>query len=259
MAGGRRPVGGARLWDAASDQLGVGRFAQHDAGLGPLAPEHTRDARDGAAGPVAGDEDVEAPAGEVIDDFPGGRALVDIGIGLGLELSGEKPAVGLCQLDRLPVHADAFLGPRGQYHLGAQHAHQLAPFDREAVGHRHHQRIALLSADHGETDAGIAAGRLDHRLAGLERAGALGSLNDVEGEPILYRGCRIEEFRLGVDGPAFYSNVIDPDHRGVANGIENTVEKATTAPRRPDGCCSRHFRAPYVTGDAPGAMPDAAE
>src|SRR6185437_9549571 len=55
-----------------------------------------------------------ALAGEVIDDLPGGRALMDFGVGLGLELSSEKPAVGLCQLDRLPVHADAFLGPRGQ-------------------------------------------------------------------------------------------------------------------------------------------------
>lgn len=97
--------------------------------LRPFTPEHARNAGDCSARPVAGDEDVEALAGKVIDDFPASRALVDVRIGLGLELSGEKPAVARCQFSRLLVHAYAFLGPRRQYHLGAQHAHQLTPFD----------------------------------------------------------------------------------------------------------------------------------
>ena len=41
------------------------------------------------------------------------------------------------------------------------------------------ERIALLRAHHRETDAGVAARRFDDRLAGLERAAALGVLDDA--------------------------------------------------------------------------------
>ena len=111
-------------------------------------------------------------------------------LAVGLELAGEEPAVGLGQFHGLAVHAEALLGARRQHHLGAQHAHQLAALDREAVGHGDDQRIALLGADHGEADAGVAAGRLDHGLAGLQRAAALGLLDDVERQPVLDRSRR---------------------------------------------------------------------
>ena len=90
------------------------------------------------------------------------------GVGLGLELARKKPAIGFDQFDRLFVHADALLGARRQHHFGPEHAHELAALDGEAVGHRHDERIAFLRADHGEPDAGIAAGRLDDGLARLQ-------------------------------------------------------------------------------------------
>ena len=58
---------------------------------------------------------------------------------------------------------------------------------KQAVGHCYYERIALLSADHRKSDAGVATGRLDHRLAGLENAGQLGGFDHVESEPILDR------------------------------------------------------------------------
>jgi hypothetical protein len=124
---------------------------------------------------------------------------VDLGVGLGLELAGEEPAVLLGQLLRLHVHAEALLRPRRQHHLGAEEAHQLPALDREAVGHGDHQRIALGGADHGQADAGVAAGRLDHGLARLQRSRALGILDDAEREPVLDGAGRIEELRLDVD------------------------------------------------------------
>ena len=131
-------------------------------------------AGDRAAGAVAGDEAVEPRSGEIVDDLARRRRLVDGRVGLGLELAGEEPAIGLGQFLGLLVHAEALLRARRQHDLGAQHAHQLAALDGKAVGHGHDQRIALLRADHGEADAGVAAGRLDHRLARLQRAAALG-------------------------------------------------------------------------------------
>ncbi len=90
---------------------------------------------------------------------------MDVGVGLVLELATQKPTVGLGQLLGLQEHAGALLRGRRQHHLGAQKTHHLAPLDREVLGHRDHQRIALLGTDHRQTDAGVAAGRLDHRLA----------------------------------------------------------------------------------------------
>ena len=74
----------------------------------------------------------------------------------------------------------ALFGPWRQHHFGAEKSHQLAPLDRETVGHRDDEGIALRGADHGEADAGIAAGGLHDRLAGLEVAAALGFLDDAD-------------------------------------------------------------------------------
>ena len=48
------------------------------------------------------------------------------------------------------------------------------------LGHRDDERIAFLGADHGEADAGVAAGRFDYGLTGLQLPGALGILDDAE-------------------------------------------------------------------------------
>ena len=134
-----------------------------------------------------------------------GGGLVDIGVGFGLELVGEEPAIRLGQLDRLAVHAQSLLGARRQHHLGSENPHQLAPLDGETVRHGHDQRIAFLCTDHGKTDAGVAAGRFDDSLTGLQRAAALGGLDDVDGEPVFHGGCGIERLGLGVELDAFGS------------------------------------------------------
>jgi len=243
MAGGRRAVGSALLRLAAADELGVGRFAQHDPGLGPLDAQHARHARQRAAGAVAGDEPVEPLALEVGQDLARRRRLVDLGIGRRLELVRQEPAVGLGELDRLLVHAEALGGARGQHDLGTQHAHQLAALDREAVGHGHHQRIALLGAHHGEPDAGVAAGRLDHGLAGLQRAGALGRLDDVDREPVLDRRRRIERLGLDVELHALRSEIVDANARRVADRVEHAVEQPPASRRGPD--FTAHVMVPF--------------
>src|SRR5690606_12573306 len=58
------------------------------------------------------------------------------------ELRGQEPAMLLCQLARLLHHPGAALGGRGQDHLGAVGAHQLAALDREGLHHHRHEPVA---------------------------------------------------------------------------------------------------------------------
>ena len=167
VAAGWCAVGGTLLLAAAADQLRIGRLAKDDPGFGPLLAQDAADARDRAAGAIAGDEIIKPRSREVGDDFARGRRLVDVGVGFGLELTGEEPAICLGKLDGLAVHAEALLGARRQHHLGSENPHQLAPLDGETVRHGHDQGISLLGTDHGKTDAGIAAGRLDDGLSGF--------------------------------------------------------------------------------------------
>jgi hypothetical protein len=109
----------ALLSDATADQLGVRRFAQNNAGLWPFTPQHARNAGDGSAGPIAGHKGVQALAGKVIDDFPG-VVLVDVGVGLGLELSREPAVVSASSPSGMPSPFCA----RGVSATLLQHAHE---------------------------------------------------------------------------------------------------------------------------------------
>jgi hypothetical protein len=84
-----------------------------------------------------------------------------------IELFGEEGAVLVGESLGRAHHAAAALGRRRQDDLRAQRAHQLAPLDREAVGHEGDEGIAARRADHRQRDAGVAGGRLDHHLPGL--------------------------------------------------------------------------------------------
>ena len=94
--------------------------------------------------------------------------------------------MGLSELDGLDHHAHAALCLGSEHHLGTEEAHQPAPLDTELLGHRYHQRIAFLGAHHGEPDAGVAAGGLDHGLPGFQLAGLLRSLDHTERKAVLH-------------------------------------------------------------------------
>ena len=89
--------------------------------------------------------------------------------------------------------------------------------------HHRDERIALRGADHRERDAGVAGRRLDHRLAGLQRAAALGVLDDGDREAVLDRGQRVEDLALHVHRDARRREAVDADDRRAADGAENAV------------------------------------
>jgi hypothetical protein len=149
-----------------------------------------------------------------------------VGVGLVLELAGQEPAVGLGQLDRL-VHHPGPAGRRGgEHHLGAEKAHQLPPLHAERLRHGDDQRIPLLGAHHGEADAGVAAGGLDHGLPRLEGPAPLGVLDHAEGEAVLDRAQGVERFDLDVQVDPGRRELADLDHRRVADGFQNVANLA---------------------------------
>src|SRR5581483_5407361 len=89
--------------------------------------------------------------------------------------------------------------------------------------------VTLGGAHHRQSDARVTARRLDHRLSGLQRAVALGRLDDAEGEPVLHGAGRIEELGLDVDGHVPWRQRIDPYTRSVAHGVEHALEQPPAA------------------------------
>src|SRR3546814_5360775 len=80
-------------------------------------------AGEGTAGAPAGDEMVQAPAGEAAQDLRGRGLAVVGGIGLVLELPGEEPAVLRRQFLGPAHHAGAALGGGGEEDLRRSEEH----------------------------------------------------------------------------------------------------------------------------------------
>ena len=104
-------------------------------------------------------------------------------------------------------------------HFGSQHAHQLAALHREGLRHADDAVVAALGADHGDGDAGVARGRLDHRHARLELAALLGGVDDCESQAVLDRREWVEILALGVELDALRAQfVADLDNPVAAGG-----------------------------------------
>jgi hypothetical protein len=69
----------------------------------------------------------------------------------------------------------------------------------------------------------FAAGRLDHGLTGLQRASTFGVLDDRARHPVLDRTQRVERFELDVDLDTGRCQLVEPDQRGVADGLQDVV------------------------------------
>ena len=77
-------------------------------------------------------------------------------------------------------------------------------------------------AHHRQRHAGIAGGRFDHGIAGLEQALGLGIENDGDREAVLDRAAGIERFDLGVERHISRRDALQAYDRGMADGVENT-------------------------------------
>ena len=132
-----------------------------------------------------------------------GAVLVVVGLPVGLvvELVGEEIAVR-----EFPGHGVGLLdGPvgapfgRGQQDLGAIGLHDLAALNRGRLRHDQDAPVALGGADHGQADAGVAAGGLEDDLVFGQFAALLTRLDHGQGDPLLDRSTGIAGLQLAVD------------------------------------------------------------
>ena len=225
-----RPVGQPLLLDPGLEQRRVGRLADDDLRVGALLSQNAADALQRAAGAVASHPEIEPVASEVVDDFARGGAGMEIRIGFVLELPRHEPAMSVRQFDRLLDHSDRPLGGRRDDDLCAQKAHQSPPFDAEALGHGDNERIAFRGADHGEPDAGVAARRLDDRLAGLEFAGSFRRLDHAERQTVLDRAQRVEGLDFHVEIHPLRGEAVDPHDRRVSDRLQYALKSRHANP-----------------------------
>jgi hypothetical protein len=205
------------LHDATGQHRRVVGLGGDDARLRRALTQHAGHALERAAGAETADEVVQGTFREVGQDLLRRGRGMSVGIGFVGELPAEEPAVFLGQFDRLVQHAGSLLRRRREHHFRAEETHQAATFDAEVFRHRDDQRIALLRADHGQADAGIAAGGLDDCLPRFQRAVALGRLNDAECQAVLHRTERIERLDLDVQVDTRGRELVDANNRRVAD------------------------------------------
>ena len=73
-------------------------------------------------------------------------------------------------------------------------------------------------------DAGVAAGRLDDRAAGLQATVGLGALDHLQGGAVLRREARVVELELGEQvAVEVAGRPVEPHHRGVADERDEVV------------------------------------
>ena len=136
----------------------------------------------------------------LLPDLPAG-GLVGLGIDGVIELVRQKIFVRI-----FPGHPiNLFNGPvgpqvrRGEQELGTHALEDPFALQAGGLGHGQEQAVALDGADHGQADAGVAAGGFDDGLLRGQLACGLRRLDHAQGRTILDGTAGIEIFQLDVD------------------------------------------------------------
>ena len=109
--------------------------------------------------------------------------------------------------------------------LGAKRLQRVELLLRLLVSGGEHAPVALDDGRNRQAHAGVARRALDDRSARLQQTGTLGVLHHLEGHAVLggipgIEGLELREDRGGHESPG---DVVDADHRRVANGVEDRV------------------------------------
>ncbi len=165
---------------------------------------------------------------ELVEDLLRGALVMGTRVGLVPVLVGHVVGgVGFGHLEGELDGAVRALRTLGVDDVGAVHPQQLGALLGDVVGHHDLERIALAPADHRQRDAGVAGGRLEDGVPGLDRAALLGVLDHVLGDPVLDGAGGIAALELGPEadlGLGRQSRQLD--QRCVADRLEYVSEVA---------------------------------
>ena len=190
-----RQVGLGPLADAG-DLRALGGLAADDLDLRVLLLEEARAAHDGAGRAHARDEVGDAPFGVAPDLRPGGFVVRQRVVGVRELVEHRALLLAHHALGEVARRLHAAFARR-EDDLGAERAHRLAALDRQVLGHDEHHAVAADRRRHGERDAGVAGGRLDQRVAGLDVAAPLGVADHRDRRPVLDRAGGVVALQLG--------------------------------------------------------------
>ncbi len=112
--------------------------------------------------------------------------------------------------------------------FGSECAEDFLALMRSAVRQAQRDAVAERRANHGVSDAGIAAGGIDDAFAGRQLAGSEAGLDHAQGRAILDRASWIEPFRLSgkLDVWELLADPLQPEQGSVPDVIEDGVADA---------------------------------
>mmetsp|Transcript_25923 Transcript_25923/g.62253 ORF Transcript_25923/g.62253 Transcript_25923/m.62253 type:complete len:244 (+) Transcript_25923:466-1197(+) len=218
-------VGFAFGLNSRANKIGGTGFSEDDLSFGTGLLDIFSCTMEGATGSVSSHPVVKLCSLQIVTDFGSSSFIVKFPICFGLKLMAEEPTMLLRELRRLLNHAGALSGLGRDDHLRSEHAHELATFDAERLGHGDYAWISALSAHHGDGNTSVAGRRLDDCLPWLERTILLGGLDNGQRQTILHGGERIEVLALCVNCPAGRTNPIrDLDQGRIPDGLADVIE-----------------------------------
>src|SRR5512146_2908287 len=177
---------GFRPFADAGNLRSVLRLAAHDLDLGVLFLEETRTSHDRTRRAHAGDE-VRDPALRVAPDFGAGGLVVRqriVGIGKLVKHDALALAYHLLRQVARTLHSAAL---RCEDQLRAVSPHRAFSLRGLVFGHDQQHAVAADRGRHRQPDSGVAAGRLDQGVPGLDPAALLGAPDHRDRRSILDR------------------------------------------------------------------------
>ena len=132
-----------------------------------------------------------------------------------------------------------------EHQLRAERDQHLAPLHAHRLGHREHALVAARRRGERERDAGVAAGRLDDRLAGPEHAALLRVPHHRRADAALHRVGRVAALDLREHGGVrALREVVDADERRAADRRGVVLEHPAHVEPPPPGDTRARQRAP---------------
>src|SRR5579871_771274 len=168
----------------------------------------------------------------LLPDFVGCRVVVRLPVGVVRILVGIEVLIRVSR-GQLPRHADGAVRSVAGIRInnvGAIALQDLLTLARNIFRHAQRDGKSFRRADHGISDAGVAAGGIEEHLAGTELPATPSLGDNVGGGTILYRSARVIPLSLTQECYArqVSGDRIQSKERSIANAIDETVPQRFT-------------------------------